>query len=143
MPQQQSNCWLRYRGKWKSNIRLPGSEAVKSETSPIEYSTRLCRITFLSTSWFVLALRLLPQPFQAADGPDAYVERALRYYQEQLYEQARGQLETSLKLYADHPGSHALLGLVLDMQGDRNNARFHLEKSLELIPHNSTYRLNL
>jgi Flp pilus assembly protein TadD len=86
---------------------------------------------------------LLPLPSQAADGPDAYVERALRYYQEQLYEQARGQLETSLKLHADHPGSHALLGLVLDMQGDRNNARFHLEKSLELIPHNSTYRLNL
>jgi tetratricopeptide (TPR) repeat protein len=67
----------------------------------------------------------------------------LQSYRAHDYKQAHLELERSLKLYPDDPGSHELLGLVLDMEDEADQARDHLETALKLAPKNATYRINL
>ena len=77
------------------------------------------------------------------DAAQEYVRRALQSYRVHDYKQAHLELERSLKLYPDDPGSHELLGLVLDMEDEADQARDHLETALKLAPKNATYRINL
>jgi tetratricopeptide (TPR) repeat protein len=78
-----------------------------------------------------------------AESAKEDVRLALESYRAHDYKQARLELERSLKDHPDDPASHELLGLVLDMQDEPDEARSHLETALRVAPKNTTYRLNL
>jgi tetratricopeptide (TPR) repeat protein len=77
------------------------------------------------------------------DSAQEYLRRALESYRTHDYKQAHLELERNLKLHPDDPASHELLGLVLDMEDEADQARGHLEAALTLAPKNATYRINL
>jgi tetratricopeptide (TPR) repeat protein len=56
---------------------------------------------------------------------------------------ARAQLETALRAHPNHPGSHELLGQVLDKLGSHEEALPHLRKAAALSPEQQPFWNNL
>src|ERR1035438_1288248 len=62
------------------------------------------------------------------DSGPSLVDQALDEYRHHDYEKARIHLEANLKILPGNAASHELLGIVLDLQGEHEAARDHLEE---------------